>query len=425
MLIRFRTENFRSIRDEQELSLVASGLSEKPEALVQAERYSIGVLRAAAVYGANASGKSSLFHALGFMRNAVIESHRSWHPAGGVPRVPFALDRRSAGEPSLFAADILIDGVRYEYGFTVNSLRVLEEWLFAWPRGRRQELFTRDANRDLEFAFNRALPGENRKISLFTRPNSLFLSAAAQNNHEALGPVFRWFSERLWVADNETREAFEKYTVERCRDPAYRTHLSSFLRSADLGVTAIDFTEEEASPEMQQGMQGVTDPALVEAFRSWRPQPRVQFHHSSSDPAWDFVLPYDQESRGTRTLFSLVGIISWSLETGSTLVVDELDQSLHTLLARNIVDSFNRSETNAHGAQLLFNTHDTNLLADDLLRRDQIWFTEKGADGATRLFPLTDFHARKQENLERGYLQGRYGAVPAVASLWPGAPTEG
>lgn len=424
MLIRFRTENFRSIRDEQELSLVASGLSENAGALVHAERYAIDLLRAAAVYGPNASGKSSLFHSLRFMRNAVVESHRSWHPAGGVPRIPFALDRRSASEPSLFAVDVLIDEIRYEYGFTVTSSRVLEEWLYAWPRGRRQEWFTRDASRDMEFAFSRALAGENRATSAFTRPNSLFLSTAAQNNHEMLGPIYRWFAERLWVADHDTRREFEKYTVQRCREPAFRELLSSFLRSADLGLTGIDFTEEEASPDLQRFIHGATDPG-AEALRTSAAGPRVQFRHGSGDPVEDYALPYDQESRGTRTLFSLLGVVSWSLETGSTLAIDELDQSLHSELARTIVSTFNQAGTNPNRAQLLFNTHDTNLLDHDLLRRDQIWFTEKGMDGATRLFPLTDFHARKQENLERGYLQGRYGAVPAVGAFYPGITANG
>lgn len=400
--------------------MVASPLSENAGALVRAERYGIDLLRAAAVYGPNASGKSSLFSSLHFMRNAVVESHRSWHPAGGVPRIPFALDRRSAGEPSLFAIDVLVGDVRYEYGFTVTSARVLEEWLYAWPRGRRQEWFTRDASRDMEFVFNRALAGENRAISAFTRPNSLFLSAAAQNNHEMLGPIYRWFAERLWVADDDTRREFEKYTVQRCREPAFREILSSFLRTADLGLTGIDFTEEEASPDPQR--QG--DP-IAEAFRALAGGPRVQFRHGSDDPFAEYALPYDQESRGTRTLFSLLGVVSWSLESGSTLAIDELDQSLHSQLARTIVETFNGEHTNPNGAQLLFNTHDTNLLDTTLLRRDQIWFTEKGLNGATRLFPLTDFHARKQENLERGYLQGRYGAVPAVSPFHPGLTTQG
>lgn len=425
MLIRFRTQNYRSIRDEQEISLVASAISEHPEAVVQVERYDMELLRGAAVYGPNASGKSSLFHALQFMKTAVVDSHRSWHPAGGVPRVPFALDHESARDPSLFAVDILVEGVHYEYGFTVDSTRVLEEWLFAFPRGRKQEWFTRDANRDAEFAFSRALSGENRAISAFTRRNSLFLSAAAQNNHEVLAPLYRWFAEKLWIVDDDTRGEFENYTVERCRDPGFRDSLFALLQSADLGLTSIEFREEERTHQPPQDLPFASDPALVEAVGWWSGGPRVQFRHSTGDFFSDYALPYEQESRGTRTLFSLLGIVNWAVESGSALAVDELDQSLHPHLARAVVEMFNRPESNPNGAQLLFNTHDTNLLSGDLLRRDQVWFTEKGHDGATRLFPLTDFHARKQENLERGYLQGRYGAVPAVGPFQPSVAAEG
>jgi len=127
-------------------------------------------------------------------------------------------------------------------------------------------------------------------------------------------------------------------------------------------------------------------------------------------------MPFDQESEGTKTLFSLAGPILVALHGGGVLVVDELDRSLHTQLAKRIVTMFNDPATNPNNAQLVFNTHDTNLLDTDVLRRDQIWFTEKGSDGATRLFPLTDFRARKYENLERGYLQGRYGAVPSIST---------
>jgi hypothetical protein len=182
MLIRFRVENFRSIREEQELSLVASPqLSERKETLVHAERYDFDLLRGAAIYGPNASGKSTLFAALDFMQTAVEDSQRKWAPNAGIPRTPFALDPDAAKEPSLFVVDLLLDGIRYEYGFVADSHRVLEDWLHAYPKGRKQEWFTRDAARDQEFAFSRHLQGENRTISGFTRPNSLFLSAAAQS----------------------------------------------------------------------------------------------------------------------------------------------------------------------------------------------------------------------------------------------------
>jgi hypothetical protein len=416
VLIRFQAENFRSIKEAQELSLVASTRSDHAGALIPVERHDFQLLRAAAVYGANASGKSSLFHALAFMRDAVVESQRQWDPSAGVPRSVFALDRNCFTEPSVFAVDVLLDGILYEYGFSVDSARVLEEWLFASPKGRRQEWFTRDATRDVEFVFNRSLPGENRAISALTRPNSLFLSAAAQNNHAVLGPIYNWFSQRLWIVDDTTRGFLERYTTEQCRNDSYRAALIGLLNAADLGVAKIEFREPDLTPEMQDAIQR-SEPAVAESLRRTWGAPQVRLWHSTADPFSHVPLSFDQESRGTRTLFSLLGILHWSLATGATLAVDELDQSLHTHLARRVVTMFNQPDENPYGAQLLFNTHDTNLLDTDLLRRDQVWFTEKGYDGATRLVPLTDYHARKHENLERGYLQGRYGAVPALAEM--------
>ncbi len=412
MLIRFRVENFRSIYAEQELSLVASPLSERAETLVHVDRYDMDLLRAAAVYGPNASGKSTLFHALAFMKAVVTESHRQWAPDAAIPRVPFALDPTAATEPSLFAVDLLLDGVRYEYGFVTDSTRILEEWLYAYPRGRKQEWFTRDAAREEEFAFSRLLPGANRTISSFTRPNSLFLSAAAQNNHPALEPIYAWFS-RLFIMDEGSRSMFETVVVQLCMDETFRTGIQAFLQAADLGIADIEMIEEELTSFASRFNMRVDDPMLRELFPSSKAGAGIQLRHRTGGDA-DVSLPFDQESQGTRAMFALAGTVIVALRAGSVLVVDELDRSLHPLLALATVSVFTGSVTNPKNAQLIFNTHDTNLLDQSILRRDQIWFTEKGDDGATRLYPLTDFRARKHENLERGYLQGRYGAVPAV-----------
>jgi uncharacterized protein len=412
MLIRFRVENHRSIRNEQELSLVASSLSEHTESLVHAERYDFDLLRVAAVYGANASGKSTLLDALGFMKTAVIESHRQWVPDGGIPRTPFAFGDEPVNAPSLFAVDLLLDGIRYEYGFVLDSSRILEEWLYAYPKGRRQEWFTRDAARDQEFAFSRLLQGENRAISNLTRPNSLFLSAAAQNNHPMLAPLYRWFVNEILVLDEKTRAVAEMTVLQFCMHDWIREAVQELLASADLGIASVEMIEEDPSNSVSRSDFRNNDPVLHLLFP--RVAAGVQFRHRSDSTNEEIVLPFDQESQGTRAMFVLAGLVVGMLRSGAVLVVDELDRSLHPHLALKIVALFNDSQTNPKGAQLIFNTHDTNLLDTSIIRRDQIWFTEKGDDGATRLFPLTDFRARKYENIERGYLQGRYGAVPAV-----------
>lgn len=417
MLIQFRAENFRSIKEEQELSLVASAITENVETVREVGGSGLRLLPAAAIYGPNASGKSSLFEALRFMRTAVTESQRTWTPDGGVPHEPFALDPAVALQPASFVVNLVLAGVRYEYGFSVDSARVLEEWLYVWPKGRRQELFTRSASRDIEYSFNRALPGENRAISALTRPNSLFLSAAAQNNHTLLLRIYFWFSQSLWIVDDSTRGYFLTYAIEQCREEWSRRQILSLLQGADLGITDVQFIEAEEYPvEGQAAVPATSDFVWGQLTKSTSFPPRVRFWHAVNGDSGSAPLPFEMESRGTRTLFSLLGILTWSLNTGATLIIDELDQSLHPELAIHVVKLFTEPASNPKGAQLIFNTHDTNLLDSGLLRRDQIWFTEKGFDGATHLFPLTDFHPRKEENLHRGYLQGRYGAVPSVQS---------
>jgi uncharacterized protein len=413
VLIRFRVENFRSMYREQELSLVASSLSEREETLVRSDRYQLDLLRSAAIYGPNASGKSTLLAALAFMKTAVENSHRKWAPDGGISRFPFAMAPDAATEPSLFAVDLLLEGVRYEYGFVVDSSRVLEEWLYAYPKGRKQEWFTREAGREQEMIFSRLLQGENRAIAGLTRPNSLFLSAAAQNNHPMLDSIYRWFSSYLWIIDDQSRPALEIVCVQLCREEPMRAEIQAFLESADLGITDVEVLEEDFTSFAVRHNLRADDPDVQQVF-SPRAGTGVQFRHRTGRAEGDVVLPFDQESQGTRTLFKLSGLIISVLQSGGVLAVDELDRSLHPHLALKILEMFNDPATNPNNAQLIFNTHDTNLLDTRILRRDQIWFTEKGDDGATRLFPLTDFRARKYENLERGYLQGRYGAVPSV-----------
>lgn len=409
MLIRFRAENFRSIKDEQELSLVASALSEHAESLVHVPQYDLDLLRAAGIYGANASGKSTVVDALGFMQRAVTDSHTTWSPQGGVDLTPFALDPAFAHSPSTFAVDLLLDGVRYEYGFVADSSRIREEWLYAWPRGRRQEWFTRDVTTKDEFAFSRLLSGENRAIRALTRPNSLFLSAAAQNNHEMLSPVHRWFTDLLLVVEDGVDRDLGRRVARRCQDLPYRRGIVELLKQADLGISGIELVDSEGREHWDDMHRGFR----VGKFDPLSSNPDVRFVHRTI-VGGDVALPFWYESAGTRTLFALAGAIVDALASGGTLVVDELDRSLHPHLATQIVRTFNDPGMNPRNAQLIFNTHDTNLLDAGVLRRDQVWFTEKGDDGATHLFPLTDFRARKYENLQRGYLQGRYGAVPSL-----------
>jgi predicted ATPase len=379
------------------------------------------LLPAIAIYGANASGKTNVLLALAFMRNAVAHSHRLWEPEAGVPREPFALSE-TKNECSSYEVDAFIAGVRYRYGFALSSEKVEKEWLHAWPNGRKQTWFEREG---ATFEFGRLFQGENETIRGLTRENSLFLSAGAQNNHPALLPIFRWFRE-LTFEDRRARPfGIRPYGVSQLMQSRMFEEL--FSRQSSLFLDDDDplSNDREAIVRLLQAADtGIVDVRVDRAPDEprGRTAPRVTlfFKHKTSDPesAW---LPMDVESAGTVALLDLAIRLVPTLRTGGILCVDEIESSLHPMLAGALLRLFCNRETNANGAQLIFTTHDTNLLGNVLgvepLRRDQIWFTEKDESGASHLYPLTDFHPRREENLERGYLQGRYGAVPFLGDL--------
>jgi len=399
MLLRFRFSNYRSFRDEQELSLIAGPFSDHAEAVFHAAGLTDGVLPAAAIYGANASGKTNVIRALRFMASAVNSSQREWKPDAPIAWDPFAMAAESKRAQSRFELDLLLKGTRYQYGFALRSQGIQEEWLFAFPKGKKQTWFLRRAGKPI--LFGAKMPGENRAIEGLTRENSLFLSAAAQNNHQALKPVYAWFWWYLSFVVGE-RRGWIGHTAALCEEETEKELVSQFVIAADLGIERLDVEEGKTGiRSVRRGKDGT--------YFSRRPSDIKLVHRGGN-----LSIPFEreQESEGTLAYLALLAPIVSALKIGAVVCVDELDASLHPLLAVQIIRLFNDSTHNPNHAQLIFNTHDTNLLSSDVLRRDEIWFTEKKDDGSSQLYPLSDFKPRKHENLENGYLQGRYGAIP-------------
>ncbi len=419
MLIEFRVENHRSIRDEQVLSMeagrVGTNADPRPRCIPGC---SDKLLPVVGIYGANASGKSNLLSAMAFMKQAVTLSLRTWAPEDGVPRDPFAWGG-ARSEPSKYEVTMVIDGVRYQYGFVADDKTFLEEWVFAWPNGKKQTWLEREGP---DFKFGDNLRGENRIIEEITRENALFLSSAAQLKHPQLSPIFSWFSSMQtmniinishyitnqhydsYIASlpQEVSEARQQVLFERGdHEDSPLERFKALLRTADIGIVDVRLLRRESGANI--------------GGRPWRFELK---HQSDSDDAW---LPLEEESRGTRTLFRLALPILQALQHGTIIVVDELEASMHPNLAERIVRQFNDPAINKRNAQLIFATHDTNLLGnltgESALRRDQVWLTEKDSHGATVLYPLTDFKPRNDENIERGYVQGRYGAIPFLGDF--------
>jgi uncharacterized protein len=399
MLIELAVANFRSIRDEQRLSLVAGPGKELAETNTLVAPTAEGtkplrLLRSAAIYGANAAGKSNLLKAFDAMRRTVLTSHQELKE---LPVTPFRFDSKSTGLPTMFEAVFLKDGVRYQYGFNATAERICDEWLFAYPKGRPQKWFERsysaDKNAD-EITFGDKLTGDKEVWRRATRRNALFLSTAVQLNSQQLAPLFRWFSETLEVG----RLIGWDQALSRnwCQDEA-KKQIIQLLRAADFAVADVRITDDKPAGDFAEFCAGVGT---------------ICISHQTADG--HFVdLDLDEESDGTQKMFAFAGPWLQALEQGRVLVVDELHDNLHPVLVRFLVNLFHSPETNPKGAQLVFTTHETSILSQDILRRDQIWFCERDERQATHLYPLTDFSPRKGlENLERSYLAGRYGALP-------------
>jgi uncharacterized protein len=420
MIIRFGVSNYLSIREKQDLSMVASSLKDKESGLISSPALQARkLLPVAVVYGANASGKSNIVSAIDYMRRAVLFSHSRGDPDGGVNRSPFALDQEYEKKTTLFDIDFVMGGTRFYYGFEASDAAYESEWLWAFPSGKRQILFHREQQ---NFEFGRSLKGQNNVIKDLTRPNSLFISAAAQNNHEDLSKVSSFFRSislmndiiEVDLASIRNKNLSNSVKIER---------IINFIKRLDTGVIGYQFRDIDLPEEVQSfqrdlwgainklrfAKEGTVPMGRNPLLESTRTSIELA-HHGRGGEKIFFDL--SRESAGTRRLLILMEAAFTALDEGTPLVIDEFDVSLHTQACEAIIALFSLQQTNPKGSQLLTTTHNTNLLNLDLLRRDQIWFTEKSDEGATQLFPLTDIRTRQGDNLEKGYLQGRFGAVP-------------
>jgi len=398
MLLGFRVANALSFCDEQHLSFVATELNDgsaRPTGIRERGKEILAV-PVLALYGANAAGKTNVLTALCQMQAAVLGSLRWFSDPNPVRRVAFALDSTLRAEPSFYEIEIVLaDGVRYTYGLEIDDDRVRGEWLHAYPKGRKQVWFDR-ADGKIDFP-GEGLRGEKLELARRTRSDALFLSVAAQFNHEQLLPIFNWFRNNLWLITPGTDKGQrENYTRDQVlRDSGFRERITRVLQVADLGITGFDETA------LSQG--------------------EIRLLHRGGTR--EIPLDFGAESLGTRSWFGLIGALLAAFDAGTTVLVDELDSSLHPTMSAEVVHMFSDPEANPRGAQMLFTTHDVTLLHtllgdDRVLDRDTVWLTEKGTEGATELYPLTSLQPppRKDDNLFRKYLLGSYGGVPRVSS---------
>ncbi|RJP30441.1 MAG: ATP-binding protein [Candidatus Omnitrophota bacterium] len=437
MLIEFSVANLRSFKEKQTLSMVANNKDKKlPDNVIDLDMPGLSKVRlvkSVAIYGANASGKSNLFKAAEFMRNFVVNSATELKPDEETGVVPFKLDSECEKEPSEFEVIFIHDKVRYQYGFAVDKNRVFDEWLYAFPHGQPQCWFTRTWDKDqriFEWKFSTYLKGEKESLKEKTRSNTLFLSMAAQFNHEQLTKVYNFYSDNfLCLEGSDVNPEFTALLMEK--NCEISKSVKSMIRQADLGISNIEINVGIPDNLESRKKSDKTEKAIIELLKknelsrkkklpeNYRYKKLISLNmiHEQKKTRKLVTFLKEDESEGTIKFFSLIGHFLYLISNGYFLIIDEIGAKIHPLLIRNLIQIIHNSTFNKRGSQLIFTLHDTTLLDQDLFRRDQIWFTEKNNEGATILYPLTDYKPRNDEALQKGYLAGRYGAIPFLSEF--------
>jgi AAA15 family ATPase/GTPase len=446
MILQFSVSNFRCFRKLQTLNLAASSQDKSlPDNCIITNLPGLSGktwIKGVALYGANASGKTTLLKALAALAEMVKTSAKLTDPKEPIPQIEsFGLATGEPESPTAFGVSFVADGMRYEYRVAATKQRVLHESLRCFPKAKEQLWFSRDWIPDSgksdsgQYAWSPERPtGFQRDTQLegYTLSNMLFLSKAVASNRSELEPVFRWFKDRLIFLDlsDRRRMGFVATLQQFKTETPLCGRIVELLRHADLGLTgarAIEQLQPEDFPttkdpeaaalfrELDKLLNQIVARAGKEAEVSYNQNRRLQpeLDHRGSHEV-NVSLPWNSESAGTHQMFALAGTWLDILSNGQTVCVDELETSLHPLIVRELLRLFFSATENQKGAQILFTTHNPLLLDTTLLRRDQIWFTDKEADGEAHLYPLTDYQPRKGESLVRGYLSGRYGALPFV-----------
>lgn len=415
MLIRFDFKNHKSFRDETQLSMVASSLKDKEDSLFENNSLNGKKLSTAAIiYGANASGKSGVVQALDLMRDHILYSHNQGVPGKNMPRDPFILNNSSGNEPTEFGMDFSLGDIRYRYEFSYIENYVIKESLYSYLKDRETKLFERDKQ---DFWFGRSLLGQNKTISSLTRSNSLFLSAAAQNEHKQLMPIFSFFS-NISLSPNMKDIGLSNYKEVDKRAIKFLSQIGTGI--VDYKSEKIEFSKENLvfQEKIKQLIKEATGFNAQESDNDESEKVVLKFGHSAEGGEIKYF-DLSDESTGTRSLLKILNPIFAALDRGSVIVLDEIDSGLHTQAVEAIIGFFLDPQLNKNNAQLICTVHDTNILNGDKLRRDQVWLVDKKHDGSSDLFSLSDVKTRKGDNIEKAYTQGRYGGTPlGSVSLW-------
>lgn len=403
MLLEFRCSNFKSIKEEIRFSMIA-GKDNTSEELLKVYN-NFRVLRSAVIYGANGSGKSNFINALLFMCN-LVQTSISYQPGQKIPQATHKLSEKE--KPSTFDIQFIRKNVRYAYGFSIEGGAITEEYLYYFPNGRQVKIFERDRMN--------IQPGNRYKSSFdvsikdVLKENRLFLSCAANySNVRELEEAFLFFTTDI-VVYNPAMNNWTEYSIRLMQDnPSIKEEFLQMLNALDTGiqdvklkVEKVKFADLKRELQLPDNLMG-----LIPEQEGNRIEAKVVYDQFEIDLL-------SEESSGIKRLFEIICPMIDILNTGKVLICDELEASLHEAVIYKIVQLFQNYKKDIF-AQLIFSTHDTSLLNRELFRRDQVWFTQLNKDRATDLYSLVEIKdVRKSENLAKGYVSGKYGAIPML-----------
>ena len=424
MLIEFRFKNYRSFRDEAVLSMEAIGLGSFKNSLIQYNNMKL--LPGVAIYGKNGGGKSNVIRAFWLGVQFIRNAQRMQHEKSTVPVVPFALNDYSVHEPTEFEFDYIIDGVKYWYSFAATKEKIVKESLYHAPKGQKAQVFVRNGQ-DFSFTEDKA---KRKLISETVAENQLFFSVACTMNDAVCVNAMRWFREDIFFSRDYTdipRQLLEYYD-----DSNMLKAISDYAKTADFGIEEMQFEVEnkeirndlEFPDDIPEGMRvaltsfihALSETSNNSESKLKMSQVKAKSKHKGINAEGEselYSLELEDESDGTRKLMSIAPAIEAVLNKGGILLVDELERELHPMLVNYIVAKFQSKKSNPNSAQIIFTTHNTELMNLEIMRKDQIYFADKSrTDGSSELYSVTDFSTKTADNIRKGYLVGKYGATP-------------
>lgn len=426
MLIEFQFKNYRSFRDEAVLSMEATGVGNFKNCLIEYNNRKL--LPAAAIYGKNGGGKSNVIRAYWLAVQFIRNAQRSQHEKATIPVVPFMLNDYSKEEPTEFEFVYVIDGIKYNYGFAATKEKIVREFLYHAPKGQRAMVFSRE---EQKFTFTEDKLRRNL-ISETIAPNQLFFSIACTMNDTACVKAMKWFREAIYFSRDYSD--IPQQLLEYSNDNGMLKAIASYAQAADLGIEDMQFefnskeidekldwpdnVPEGIRAALTQFMRALSESSNQAEAKLKLGEVTATSLHTGIDKAGkhqQYKLELEDESDGTRKLMALAPAIESALRSGGVLLVDEIEKEMHPMLVNYIIAKFQSKRTNTNGAQLIFTTHNTELMNMELLRKDQLYFADKNqADGCSELYSISDFNTRTTENIRKGYLAGKYGATPDI-----------